>query len=162
MKINPSYRPHNDDGSDRYIVVECDIQDIAVIADKGAHARQVARHFLRGRPALTYLFEKADWMGALKADIVVGPNLTYEEQRCLEWPTTATRRKPFHNDNLSDMCLRAVQSFDEFDGWVELSELLNQWPPAGCDRYHPEHLETVRRHFSNRHWACQALTVLTL
>eukprot|EP00959_Pyramimonas_sp_CCMP1952_P380522 7972179-Pyramimonas_sp.AAC.1 len=56
----------------------------------------------------------------------------------------------------------AVLSFDEFDGWAELSELLHKGPPEGCDRYRPEHLETVRRYLSNRHWADQALTMLNL
>eukprot|EP00959_Pyramimonas_sp_CCMP1952_P395644 8289959-Pyramimonas_sp.AAC.1 len=68
MKINPACHPHNDDGSDRYIAVECDVQDAAVIADKGAHARQVVRNTLRGRPALTYLSEKTGLMGIFKAD----------------------------------------------------------------------------------------------
>eukprot|EP00959_Pyramimonas_sp_CCMP1952_P073614 1538620-Pyramimonas_sp.AAC.1 len=81
MGINPAYHPNYDDGSDRYIVVECDIQDTAVLADKDAHARQVVRIILRRRPALTYLSEKTDLMGILKADNVVGPNLTHEEQR---------------------------------------------------------------------------------
>eukprot|EP00959_Pyramimonas_sp_CCMP1952_P435427 9117602-Pyramimonas_sp.AAC.1 len=89
--------------------------------------------------------------------------MTHEEQRCCsEWLTTATRHKPFHNDHLSDRLLRAAPSFRDSDGWVELSELLNQWPPEGCDRYHHKHLETVRRYLSNRHWACPALTVLNL
>eukprot|EP00959_Pyramimonas_sp_CCMP1952_P076184 1591721-Pyramimonas_sp.AAC.1 len=62
-------------------------------------------------------------MGILEEDGVVGPDLVYEEQRCCsEWLTTATRHKPFHNNCSSDRFLRAVPSFDEFDGWVELSE----------------------------------------
>eukprot|EP00959_Pyramimonas_sp_CCMP1952_P369921 7747581-Pyramimonas_sp.AAC.1 len=102
-------------------------------------------------------------MGVLEADGVVGPKLTYEEQRCCsEWLATALRRKPFHNSHLSDMFLRAVPSFDEFDGWVELSELLDQWPPEGCDRQRRRHLEAVRQYLRKRHLACQALTVLDL
>eukprot|EP00959_Pyramimonas_sp_CCMP1952_P228807 4783999-Pyramimonas_sp.AAC.1 len=62
----------------------------------------------------------------------------------------------------SDRFLRTVPSFDDFDGWVELSELLNKWPPEGCDGDRPKHLEIVRRYLSNRHWAYQALTVLNL
>eukprot|EP00959_Pyramimonas_sp_CCMP1952_P006533 136518-Pyramimonas_sp.AAC.1 len=89
--------------------------------------------------------------------------MTREEQRCCsEWPTTATRHKPLHNNHLSDNFLRAVPSFNESDGWVELSELLDQCPPAGCDRYHHKHLETLWRYLGNRQWACQALTVLVL
>eukprot|EP00959_Pyramimonas_sp_CCMP1952_P392945 8233760-Pyramimonas_sp.AAC.1 len=68
MKINPANHPNYDDGPDRYIAVECDIQDTAVIADKGAHARQVVRNILRRRPALTYLSEKADSIGIFEAD----------------------------------------------------------------------------------------------
>eukprot|EP00959_Pyramimonas_sp_CCMP1952_P411119 8615149-Pyramimonas_sp.AAC.1 len=125
MKINTAYRPRSDDGPDRYIAVECDIRDAAVIADQDAHSRQVVRNILRRRPALTYLSQKTDMMGIFEADRVVGPNLTYEEQRfCSEWLTTATRHKPFHNNYLSDRILRAVPSFDEFDGWVELSGLV--------------------------------------
>eukprot|EP00959_Pyramimonas_sp_CCMP1952_P384035 8048518-Pyramimonas_sp.AAC.1 len=60
---------------------------------------------------------------------------------------------------LSGRFLGAVPSFDEFDGWLEL---LNKWPPAGCVRYRPKHLWTVRRCLSNCHWAYQALTVLNL
>eukprot|EP00959_Pyramimonas_sp_CCMP1952_P244890 5118662-Pyramimonas_sp.AAC.1 len=67
MKINPAYHPNYDDGSDRYIAVECDLQDTAVIAEKGAHARQVARNILRRRPALAYLSEKTDLLGIFKA-----------------------------------------------------------------------------------------------
>eukprot|EP00959_Pyramimonas_sp_CCMP1952_P381054 7984257-Pyramimonas_sp.AAC.1 len=103
MKINPAYHPNYDDGSDRYIAAECDLQDAAVIVDKSAHARQVARSISRRRPALTYLSERNDLMGALKADRVVGPDLIYEEQRCCsEWLTTALRHKPFHNNYLFD------------------------------------------------------------
>eukprot|EP00959_Pyramimonas_sp_CCMP1952_P390151 8176233-Pyramimonas_sp.AAC.1 len=102
-------------------------------------------------------------MGIFKAGNVVGPNLIHEEQRCCsEWLTTAIRRKPFRNGHLSHRFLRAVLSFDEFDGWMELSELLNQWPPEGCDHYRRTRLETVRRYLRNRHWACQALIVLNL
>eukprot|EP00959_Pyramimonas_sp_CCMP1952_P031191 653808-Pyramimonas_sp.AAC.1 len=119
MKINPAYRPHIDDGSDRYIAVKCDIKGTAVIADNGAHTRQVVRNLLRGRSALTYLSEKSYLTGILKDDGVVEPDLVYEEQRCCsERLTTAIHRKPLHNDYLSDKFLRAVPSFvDEFDGW---------------------------------------------
>eukprot|EP00959_Pyramimonas_sp_CCMP1952_P398771 8355706-Pyramimonas_sp.AAC.1 len=79
-KCNPTYHPNYDDRSDRYIAVECDIQDAAVIADKDTHRRQVVRHIIRRRPALTHLSEKTDLMGI--ADRVVGANLTHEEQRC--------------------------------------------------------------------------------
>eukprot|EP00959_Pyramimonas_sp_CCMP1952_P407587 8542184-Pyramimonas_sp.AAC.1 len=57
----------------------------------------------------------------------------------------------------SDRFLRAVPSFDKFDGWDELSELLEHWPPEGYDRHRHQHVETVRRRLRNRHWACQAL-----
>eukprot|EP00959_Pyramimonas_sp_CCMP1952_P318231 6659215-Pyramimonas_sp.AAC.1 len=101
-------------------------------------------------------------MGALQADRVVGPDLTFEEQRCCsEWLTTATRHKPLRNNYIFDLFLRAAPSFDEFDGWAEISELLNKWPPEGCDRYRPKQLETVQRCLRSRHWAYQALTVLT-
>eukprot|EP00959_Pyramimonas_sp_CCMP1952_P169086 3532057-Pyramimonas_sp.AAC.1 len=43
MKINPAYRPHIDDGSDRCIAMKCDIKDTAVISDNDAHTRQVAQ-----------------------------------------------------------------------------------------------------------------------
>eukprot|EP00959_Pyramimonas_sp_CCMP1952_P434109 9090494-Pyramimonas_sp.AAC.1 len=120
----PSISPNYDDGSDRYIAVECDIRDAAAIADKDAHTRHVARNILRRRRALTYLPPQTNLMGALEADRAAGPNLTHEEQRCCsEWHTTAT-----------------PPSFDESDGWVEPSELLNQWPPEGCDRYRHKRL----------------------
>eukprot|EP00959_Pyramimonas_sp_CCMP1952_P457933 9475777-Pyramimonas_sp.AAC.2 len=162
-KINPAYHPYNDDWSDRCIAVECDIQDAAIVADVGAHARKVVRNILRRRPALAHLSEKTDLMWILKADRAVGPNLTYEEQHCCsEWLAAATCHKPFHNDYLSDRFLRAVPPLDEFDGWVKLSEILNLWPTEGCDRCRPRHLETVPRYLSNRHWAHQAFTVLNL
>eukprot|EP00959_Pyramimonas_sp_CCMP1952_P407635 8543202-Pyramimonas_sp.AAC.1 len=63
MKSNPADHPRTDDGSDRYIVVKCDIAGAAAIADQGARARQVARNILRRRLALTYLSEKNDLMG---------------------------------------------------------------------------------------------------
>eukprot|EP00959_Pyramimonas_sp_CCMP1952_P407214 8534400-Pyramimonas_sp.AAC.1 len=132
VKINPAYHPRIGDGSDRYIVVKCDIKDAAVIADQDARTRQVVRNIMRRRSALTYLPEKSYLAGILQADRVVGPDLACEEQRCCsEWLTTATRRKPFRTNYLSDEFLRAVPSFDEFDGWVELSELLYKWPPEG-------------------------------
>eukprot|EP00959_Pyramimonas_sp_CCMP1952_P457688 9475359-Pyramimonas_sp.AAC.1 len=82
-----------------------------------AHTRQVLRNISRRRPALTYLSEKTDLMGIFEADRAVGPNLTHEEQRCCsEWLATATRHKPFHNNNLSDRFRKPVPSFDEFDG----------------------------------------------
>eukprot|EP00959_Pyramimonas_sp_CCMP1952_P273916 5725379-Pyramimonas_sp.AAC.1 len=111
--MNPPYHPNYDDGSARYIVVECKIQDTAALADKGAHERQVARNILRRRPALTYQSEQADLIGTHKADRAHDPKLTYEEQRlCSEWLATALRRKPFHSNHLSNRFLRAVPSFD--------------------------------------------------
>eukprot|EP00959_Pyramimonas_sp_CCMP1952_P118256 2472359-Pyramimonas_sp.AAC.1 len=115
--INPAYYPRNDDGSDRCIVAKWDIKNTAAITDQDAHARQVVRNILRGRSALACLSEKSDLMGILKADRAVGPDLTYLEQRCCSaWLTTATRHTPYHNNYLSDKFLRAVPSFDEFDG----------------------------------------------
>eukprot|EP00959_Pyramimonas_sp_CCMP1952_P080918 1690186-Pyramimonas_sp.AAC.1 len=92
-----------------------------------------------------------------------GPRLSHEEQRhCSEWLKTALRHKPFHSDHLSDRFLRAAPSIDEFDGRIELAELLNHWPPEGHDCHHHKHLEIVRRHLRSRHWAYQALAVLDL
>eukprot|EP00959_Pyramimonas_sp_CCMP1952_P292198 6111204-Pyramimonas_sp.AAC.1 len=46
MKIYPAYHPRNDDGSDRYMVVQYNIMDTAVHADKvHAHAEQCATSF---------------------------------------------------------------------------------------------------------------------
>eukprot|EP00959_Pyramimonas_sp_CCMP1952_P253950 5305406-Pyramimonas_sp.AAC.1 len=103
MEINPAYHPNYDDGSDRYIVVQCDTQDTAALADRGAHARQMARSILRKRTARAYHSEKDDLIGILDAENIKGPRLSREEQRhCSEWLTTALRHKPFHNNHLSD------------------------------------------------------------
>eukprot|EP00959_Pyramimonas_sp_CCMP1952_P069130 1443101-Pyramimonas_sp.AAC.2 len=58
MKINPARHPRNDDGSDRYMVVRCNIMDTAVRSDEGARMRQIVRNILRKRPALTLDSEK--------------------------------------------------------------------------------------------------------
>eukprot|EP00959_Pyramimonas_sp_CCMP1952_P356332 7462365-Pyramimonas_sp.AAC.1 len=42
-KINPAYHPQIDDGSDRCMVVQCDLVDTAVHHDQGARARQTVR-----------------------------------------------------------------------------------------------------------------------
>eukprot|EP00959_Pyramimonas_sp_CCMP1952_P072240 1508777-Pyramimonas_sp.AAC.1 len=123
----------------------------------------MVRHILRKRLAPTYDSEKDALIGILNAENIKGPRLSHEEQRhCLEWLTTALRHKPLHNNYISDRFLRAAPSFDEFDGWVELAELLDRWPPAGYDRYHRKDLETARQRLRNRHWACQASAVLDL
>eukprot|EP00959_Pyramimonas_sp_CCMP1952_P376870 7893531-Pyramimonas_sp.AAC.1 len=61
-------------------------------------------------------------IGALKQKDFRKPRFSYEEQRrCSEWLTTALRHKPFHRGRLSDAFLREVPSYDEFDGWADLS-----------------------------------------
>eukprot|EP00959_Pyramimonas_sp_CCMP1952_P217219 4543039-Pyramimonas_sp.AAC.1 len=74
-----SIHPHFDDGSDRCMVVKCDLQDAAVLADKGAHARQMVRNRLRKRRSLTYHSEKDDLVGIPNADRMDGPRLSHEE-----------------------------------------------------------------------------------
>eukprot|EP00959_Pyramimonas_sp_CCMP1952_P450280 9428128-Pyramimonas_sp.AAC.2 len=58
MKINPPYHPHIDDGSGRCVAVKYSIGDAAVVADDGAHTRQVVRNLLRAHPALSFQFEE--------------------------------------------------------------------------------------------------------
>eukprot|EP00959_Pyramimonas_sp_CCMP1952_P448005 9381003-Pyramimonas_sp.AAC.1 len=144
------------------MAVKCDLVGAAAHRDKDAHARQVVRCIMRKCPAPAYDSEKDDLTGILKAEDIRRPRFTYEEQRqCSEWLTTALRHKPSHKGHLSDRFLREVPSFDEFDGWVELSELLN-WPPAGHGRYRRKHLAAVRQELNNQHWARQAVAVLDL
>eukprot|EP00959_Pyramimonas_sp_CCMP1952_P221733 4635275-Pyramimonas_sp.AAC.1 len=91
-------------------------KDTAVIADQDARARQVVRNILRGRSALACMSEKSYLAGILKRERELLDQIWF---------------------------LRAVPSFDEFDGWLEPSGLLDAWPPEGCDHYHANHLETA-------------------
>eukprot|EP00959_Pyramimonas_sp_CCMP1952_P355617 7448293-Pyramimonas_sp.AAC.1 len=58
--------------------------------------------------------------------------------------------------------MREATSYDEYDGWADLSQLLNTWPAEGYEHHRHTHLDTVRRLPKNRHWAYQAYAVLEL
>eukprot|EP00959_Pyramimonas_sp_CCMP1952_P112750 2357212-Pyramimonas_sp.AAC.1 len=68
MKINPAYHPQIDDGSDRYMVVKCDLVGTAIHRDEDAHARQMVRNIMRKCQALTYDSEKDYLTGILKSE----------------------------------------------------------------------------------------------
>eukprot|EP00959_Pyramimonas_sp_CCMP1952_P002406 50012-Pyramimonas_sp.AAC.1 len=105
----PAYHPQTDDGSDRYMVVNCDLVDTAIHRDKGAHARQMVRNILRGCLALACDSEKDYSIGILRAEGIRRPSFSYEEQRhCSEWLATALRRKPLRRGHLSGRFLREV------------------------------------------------------
>eukprot|EP00959_Pyramimonas_sp_CCMP1952_P095943 2005979-Pyramimonas_sp.AAC.1 len=138
MEIKPAYHPHVDDGSDRYIAAKCSIKDTGVVVDEAARARQFARNPLREYPAPSYHSEKKCRRGERLA--------------------AATRHKLLHNSNVLEI-LAAAPSFDEFDGWVELPELLDNWPPEGREHYHKHHLEMSGAALASaighiRHWLC--------
>eukprot|EP00959_Pyramimonas_sp_CCMP1952_P180074 3765543-Pyramimonas_sp.AAC.1 len=97
MKIVPAYHPRTDDGSDRFMVVQCNIVDTAVHHGPGAHTRQVARNIMRKRPVLTLGSEMGSLAHILRSEDVNRPKFNHEDQRKVsEWPTTALRHKPFH------------------------------------------------------------------
>eukprot|EP00959_Pyramimonas_sp_CCMP1952_P194430 4065471-Pyramimonas_sp.AAC.1 len=54
MKINPARRPIASDGSERYRVVQCDVDCAAAHAGDDALARRCVRNVLRKEPALSY------------------------------------------------------------------------------------------------------------
>eukprot|EP00959_Pyramimonas_sp_CCMP1952_P105807 2212293-Pyramimonas_sp.AAC.1 len=134
MKINPACRPLTDDGSDRHVVVQCSAKCTAVYADNEARSRQTVRNVSREEPALTVPNEQ-------------------DKGECSEWLTTAARHKPFHRDQLPDGFVTTVTTCDEYGGWVELADLVNNWPPEGHDNWHRRRLGTVERCLRNRHWA---------
>eukprot|EP00959_Pyramimonas_sp_CCMP1952_P218311 4566195-Pyramimonas_sp.AAC.1 len=68
-----------------------------------------------------------------------------EQRECSEWLTTAIRRKPLHRNHRSDRFVTPDVSFDEYDGWVELTDELNNWSPKGYENWHKHHLRTVQR-----------------
>eukprot|EP00959_Pyramimonas_sp_CCMP1952_P146440 3065597-Pyramimonas_sp.AAC.1 len=70
---------------------------------------------------------------------------------------TATRHKPFHNDGLSHRFIPGVTSYDEYDGWVELGDLLENWPPADRGAWHRRHLGAIEKCLRGRRWAYRAL-----
>eukprot|EP00959_Pyramimonas_sp_CCMP1952_P019727 416844-Pyramimonas_sp.AAC.1 len=86
----PAYHPKNDDGSGRYMVVQCNLVDTAVHHGPESHTRQALRNLLRERPGLTLDSEKEDLDGAFISEYVHMPKFGYEDQRMVsEWLTTA-------------------------------------------------------------------------
>eukprot|EP00959_Pyramimonas_sp_CCMP1952_P171533 3584471-Pyramimonas_sp.AAC.1 len=81
MKTNPAYDPRRDDGSGRYMVVQCNVVDTAVHADEGARARQSVRNIPRKRPALTLDLDKEYLKNALATDNLRRPKFEHGEQR---------------------------------------------------------------------------------
>eukprot|EP00959_Pyramimonas_sp_CCMP1952_P268272 5609467-Pyramimonas_sp.AAC.1 len=155
-KINPACYPRIDDGSERCMVAQCNVVDTAALADQGAHARQTVRNSLRERPALTFESERGYLENALRSDNVRRPKFKHDDQRddqrqVSEWLTTALRREPFHRGHVSDMFSREVTTHGEYDGWAELSQLLNRWPAEGHERHHPMHVDTVRHMLKDQH-----------
>eukprot|EP00959_Pyramimonas_sp_CCMP1952_P348764 7306708-Pyramimonas_sp.AAC.1 len=131
-KINPAYHPRNDDGSDRCMVVQCNIMDTAVYHDPGAHARQIVRNILRKRPVLTFDSEREHLENIIRSENFHNPKFKFDDQRKIsEWLTTALRHKPLHRGQLSDIFIREVTTYDEYDGWGELCQLLNILPAEG-------------------------------
>eukprot|EP00959_Pyramimonas_sp_CCMP1952_P308580 6458214-Pyramimonas_sp.AAC.1 len=57
-KINPAYHPQIGDGSDRCMLVQCNLVGTAVHHDPESHARQAVRNLLRKLPVLTLDPEK--------------------------------------------------------------------------------------------------------
>eukprot|EP00959_Pyramimonas_sp_CCMP1952_P467798 9492206-Pyramimonas_sp.AAC.1 len=94
-KINPAYHPQIDVGSDRYMVVQCNLVDTAVHHDPESHTRQVVRNRLRKRPVLTLDSEKGYLEGVFMPEYVRKPKFSNEDQRKVsEWLTICP---PSHN-----------------------------------------------------------------
>eukprot|EP00959_Pyramimonas_sp_CCMP1952_P354812 7432107-Pyramimonas_sp.AAC.1 len=72
IKFNPAYHSQIDDGSGRYMVVQCDLVDTAVHHGPESHARQTVCDILRGRPALTLDSEREYLTGILKPSNIGG------------------------------------------------------------------------------------------
>eukprot|EP00959_Pyramimonas_sp_CCMP1952_P431975 9046511-Pyramimonas_sp.AAC.1 len=54
----------------------------------------------------------------LRSESVRRPMFKFDDQRRIsEWLTTALRRKPFRRGQLSDIFIREVATYDEYDGW---------------------------------------------
>eukprot|EP00959_Pyramimonas_sp_CCMP1952_P027474 577517-Pyramimonas_sp.AAC.1 len=119
MKINPAYHPRIDDGSDRYMVVQCNVVDTAVHHDPGSHARLVVRNILRERPVLTFDSEREYLEHILRSEDVNKPKFKFDDQReSSEWLTTALGHVPFHSGQSSGSFIRGVTSYDEYGGWA--------------------------------------------
>eukprot|EP00959_Pyramimonas_sp_CCMP1952_P345229 7229779-Pyramimonas_sp.AAC.1 len=130
MMVNPAYRPNADDGSNRYRVVRCKTARKATCVTPEALERQRVRNYMRTQPVLCYSTE-AEFLSRTLYRASVSATLPKEkdQRQCSEWLTTASRHKPFHRDDVSHRFTECVTSIDVFDGWVNLSGLLENWPP---------------------------------
>eukprot|EP00959_Pyramimonas_sp_CCMP1952_P369378 7736904-Pyramimonas_sp.AAC.1 len=117
--------------------------DTAAHADEGARTRQSVRNIPRQSPATALDLDKEYLKNVLVTEKLHIPRLDHREKREVsEWLTTALRQKPFHHGKLSDRFISEVTSYDEYDGWADLSQLLNTWSAEGCECHHHKHLYT--------------------
>eukprot|EP00959_Pyramimonas_sp_CCMP1952_P450913 9440779-Pyramimonas_sp.AAC.1 len=108
----------------------CNTECAAAHADDAARTRQGVRNVLRGEPALSYESENKCLRGVFKETYVSTAKLDDPDNGfCSEWLTTATRHKPSYLDKLSDRFVTSVAPYDEYDGWVELKDLLDTGRP---------------------------------
>ena len=159
MPVNPQKDPNVKEYLYRH--VRYDVECVARCEDDDARYRQRVRNALRRTDPVTYESE----VEQLNHDIMNsdGPDELPDSRTMAhlsEWLSTAIRHKPFFNSQLSTRYVKAVRSFDEYDGWVEIPDLLQNWPPVTS--FQPKFLEDVDYWLFRQHPSFQALLILAI
>ena len=163
MDVNPRFDPMKGDGAVRYRAIHYDKDCVARCTTRQERERQEVRNLLRRRDYLTYKDESEELLDVLGRSgyTVKWPN-GYVMSHLSEWLSTALRHKPFHDGSLSRRFCKAVWSFDEYDGWVHVPDLLTNWPPEGNSDYHSKFLEEAFTWLHKKPWAYQILLILAI
>ena len=159
--VNPRYDPSKDDGTGRYRIIQYKHKCVARCNGPDALARQSIRNCLRWEDPLTYAGEADELMDILrKANVSSRLPDTQTQTRISEWLSIALRHKPFHRGGVSQRFRDAVWSYDEYDGWVHIPDLIKIWPPKHQTNFHNKFLEHVDTWLYDQHQAYQVLVIL--
>ena len=152
--MNPRFDPKKSECTTRYRAVQFRQDCVARCYSQQEQSRQNVRNHLRREDNLTYAGERDELMDILEE---AGATMRWPDEKIMtrlsEWLSTALRHKPFFNGGLSQRFRNAVWSFDEYDGWVHIPNLLKSWPPQGPQGL-PGQVPRRRRHLAPRAALC--------
>ena len=129
IDLTPNVNQAIDVNEDRYHAVRYNVPcQAAVLSEAEAH-KQMVRNYLRATPMLAlsteraYLDRKITERNARfqrpSQDVLV---------RISEYCCTALRHKPFYQGDWSRRYLRQIVSFDQHDGWAEITDTNENLP----------------------------------
>ena len=161
LPVNPKYDPKQDDGTRRYRTVQYHQKCVARCEGRDAITRQQVRNRLRWTDPISCAGEADQLTYKLRAaGLQCRLPDAWTQAKLSEWLSTALRHKPFHDGGYSRRFCDCVRSFDEYDGWVEIPDLIRNWPPESQPKWHDKFLEHVHSWLFDKHLAYQVLVIL--